>query len=727
MKHTVRFLVVCLFAWGIAAEALAQWATSSTTSWSSSEKAKTEDLHVGDILSIILPGEPSLNKDFQVDRLGQITLPEVGVVTISGLSLPKAEETIKSRLAVAFRDLDRLSIKLKDRRLLINVAGFVKQPGLVDLPGDASVQNAIAAAGGLSEGAQLDRLQLKHGNEVTTFDYKKYLETGDAKYLPRLQPLDTIFVPSSPATGNVYVNFDGKTLAQAGDASDDRSSIKIFGEVNTPASFSYRQGATIIDMILRAGGTTRYAATDQIRVITQGEPVLFNLQKYLDTGNLKNMPALTPGATIFVPKQVEEIRVGARTVYVMGEVAKPGAFETQPNASFIEILANAGGPTRFADTRNIKVIKSNGAVEVVDLVAFTENPTRKLPEIKAGDAIFVPEKTGITESSWLKIGPNKAIEIIGAVLKPGRYEWSDEMSLFDLLGNAGGPTSRGDLSRIQILERTDGTATPIVFDAKRFIASGGRSSELPRLHAGSVVAVPELPNDYNDNKTQWVKLPVEESIYVMGEVGRPGRYAFSKKLSFLDILTAADGPTPKADITNIRVSLRRRGTTTVERVNLQRYFLTGDESILPRLNTGDVIFVPDQSSDFLESPRRDLVYVLGAVAKPGRYQFSDYMTILDLIAAAGGTTATGLQHRILIVNMSGIDRKATYFNLPKFMKTADTQLLPVIRPGDVVYVPEDSQDDVAAAGNFMRHMSDIASLYSLLSTSLNTTTTVTNK
>ncbi len=727
MKHTLRFLVVCLFAWAISSEALAEWTTTSTASWSLSEKTKSEQLHVGDILSIILPGEPSLNKEFQIDRLGQITLPEVGALAVAGEPLDKAGETIKRRLALAFRDLDRLTVKLKDRRLLVNVAGYVKQPGQVDLPGDASVQNAIAAAGGLSEGAQLDRLQLKRGGEVTTFDYKKYLETGDARYLPRLLPLDTVFVPSSPVTGNVFVNFDGKTLAQAGDASSDRASVKIFGEVNTPASFSYREGATIVDTILRAGGTTRYAATDQIRIITQGQPSVFNLQKYLDTGDLKNMPALTAGATIFVPRQVEEIRAGARTVYVMGEVAKPGAFETQPRASFVEILANAGGPTRFADTRHIKVIKASGAVEAADLVAFTENPSERLPEIKAGDAIFVPEKAETVQPSWLKVLPNRAIEVMGAVVRPGRYEWSDEMSIFDLLGNAGGPTSRGDLSRVQILESSHGAATPALFDARRFIASGGPSSQLPRLRAGFVVMVPELPIDLIDNKTQWVKLPPEESIYIMGEVGRPGRYAFHKPMSFLDILTAADGPTPKADTTNIRVSLRRRAAATVERVNLQRYFLTGDESILPRLNPGDVIFVPDRSVEFLEAPRRDLVHVLGAVAKPGKYPFSDYMTILDLIAAAGGTTPTAFQHRILIVNMSGIDRKATYFNLPKFMKTADTQLLPVIRPGDVVYVPEDSQDDVAAAGNFMRHMSDIASLYALLSTSLTTTTTVTSK
>jgi protein involved in polysaccharide export with SLBB domain len=994
MKHTFRCLAVCLMLWAAAGKSSAEWVTTTSggpwTAVTQPAQASAQ-LHVGDMVTILLPGEPSLNKDFQVDRLGQILLPEVGAITLSGLTLEEAQEAVKARLATAFRDLERLNVKLKERRILVHVGGFVKQPGLIDLPGDATVQNALALAGGLAEGAQLDRLQLRRDKETIVFDYKKYLETGDAAHLPALMPLDTIFVPSSPVIGNVYVNFDGRTLAQAGDASDEHASIKIFGEVNTPASYAFRPGATIIDMLLRAGGVTRYGATEQIRIIAKGEPVLFNLQRYLDTGDLRNMPALTPGATIFVPKQVEEIRTGARTVYVMGEVAKPGAFETQNNATFIEILANSGGPTRFADTRHIKVIKADGSVELADLVAFTEDPKQKLPALKAGDAIFVPEKVETTEPSWLKVHPNRAVELMGAVNKPGRYEWSDEMSIFDLLAAAGGPAAKADLSHIQILEKKEGSAVPSVFDAKKFLLSGGAMaglpkiragaiimvpellseivedrgsikvfgevntpatfpykpgasiidvlmksggvtrfaapeqiriltqngpvlfnlqnyldtgdpkllpelapgatvyvpkqveeikkgahtvyimgevakpgafeshpgttfieilanaggpsrfadtrhvrlirangaveqadlvkytesgggklpdifpgdaifipekteineaswlkikpqraievigavtrpgryewsdemsifdllgnaggpsqradmakiqilesseryaassvfdaksfiltggpvSKLPKLKAGYVISVPELPVDVIDNKAQWLKIPQDESIYVMGEVGKPGRYAFQKKMTFLDIVTAADGPTSKADLTNIRVSLRRRGAPQVERVNLQRYFLTGDEKLLPKLRAGDVIYVPDQTVEFAEAPRRDVVYVLGAVGKPGKYPFSDYMTILDLISAAGGTSSTALQDRILIVNMSGIERKATYFNLPKFAKTANTQLLPVVRPGDVVYVPDQDQDDVKMLANFVNNISTIASPYLL--------------
>ena len=62
--------------------------------------------------------------------------------------------------------------------------------------------------------------------------------------------------------------------------------------------------------ILLAGGVTRYASVEQIRVITNNNPTMFNLKKYLDTGDQSLLPEILPGATIFVPKQEEEIKGG---------------------------------------------------------------------------------------------------------------------------------------------------------------------------------------------------------------------------------------------------------------------------------------------------------------------------------------------------------------------------------------------------------------------------------
>lgn len=681
-----------------------------------------EVLRIGDVLTIVLPGETALNKDFPVDRKGQVTLPEVGAMPVAGMPIEEVAARIRGRLTKAFRDLDRLQVSLKERRLPVTVLGYVKTPGPVDLPGDATVQMAINAAGGLAQGAQLDRMQVRRGKETLAFDYKKYLDTGDPAVLPALQPLDTVFVPASPLTGNVQIDFDGRTLAQAGDGDDQRTAIKVFGEVNTPASFAFKPESTVVDMIMRAGGVTRYAGVEQIRIISQGKPILFNLQSYLDSGDRALLPAIQAGATIFVPRQVEEVRRGALTVYVMGEVAKPGAFETNKDATFIDILANAGGPTRFADTRQIRLLRANGKVEMVDLVQYTENPGRAaLPAVRPGDAMFVPEKTDTNEPSWLKIPPQRAVQVMGAVVRPGRYEWSDEMSLLDLLAQTGGPTARADVAHVRVLKNEKDKARPVLFDLGTFLEKGGSLSSLPKVRAGYVVVVPELPQDPSDNKAQWIRQASDHSIYVMGQVGAPGRYAFTDQLHFLDILAAANGPTTGADLRNIRVSHRNSagggpaggsGTgSRVSKVNLARYFQTGDETVLPKVLPGDVIFVPDRAGEWLDLSKESTVRVLGSVSRPGRYRFADDMTILDLLAEAGGPSNDAYQEKIVVVNLSCCKDQAQLFDLVDFARTGDFRKLPVLRAGDTVYVPNIGQSNWKL---FMDGVRDVVSILSIL-------------
>lgn len=652
-------------------------------------------LRIGDILSILLPGEQALSRDFQIDRRGQIQLPEVGGIEVTGQTVAQTSAQIRSALSKAFLDLDRLSVSLKERKLLLSVLGYVKAPGPIELPGEANIQMAIAAAGGLMQGAQLDKMQVTRGNGAKIqFDYKQYLDGGDLSKLPPLQPLDVIFVPASPLTGVVQIDFDGRTLAQAGDGGGDRSSIKVFGEVNTPAIFAFKPEASIIDMIMRAGGITRYSSPDQIRIINGGVPIVFNLQAYLDSGNSEFLPKLAPGATIYVPKQVEEIRRGAQTVYIMGEVAKPGAFETKDGATFIDILANAGGPTRFADTRQIRIIRADSTVETVDLTQYTENKgSGKLPGVRAGDAIFVPEKNDTNEPSWLKIPTTRAVQVIGAVSRPGRFEWSDDMSMFDLLAQAGGPTARADIANIQILKKEGQRANAVVFNLDTFLKAGGTITKVPVIRAGYVIMVPELPQDPSDNKAQWTRQAADHSIYVMGQVNIPGRYAFNANLGFLDIITAANGPTPTADLRNIRVSHRGQRGAKVTNVNLARYFQTGDEKLLPKVRTGDVIYIPDRSKDYQDQPASATVRVLGAIGKPGRYVFNDDLTLLDLLAEAGGPTNDAMHDKIIVVNMSSTTQQARLFDLVGFATSADISKIPVIRAGDLVYVPHRTQSD----------------------------------
>ena len=262
------------------------------------------------------------------------------------------------------------------------------------------------------------------------------------------------------------------------------------------------------------------------------------------------------------------------------------------------------------------------------------------------------------------------------------------MSLLDLIAHTGGPTSRADTSNIEVLSPTpEGDTKITVFNLDTFIKSGKSESELPQIYAGATIRVHDLPVDPTENKSQWVRQSSEKSIYIFGQVGAPGRYKFDDDMHFLDILAAADGPTDKADLHNIRVSHRDLPYAKVSKLNLAMYFETGDENILPEVKTGDSIYVPEKERLWLEQSKESTIRILGAINKPGRYRFSDDMTILDLIAQAAGTKGDAYIEKITIVNISCCKDQATTFDLLNFSQTADVSTLPVLRAGDTVYIP----------------------------------------
>lgn len=671
--------------------------------------ALAEPIGVGDTLIIDLAGEPDFATTFVVDRQGQIKVPQLGLIQVAGSEPGALQDRLRLALSQYYLELDQLTVSVTERRLLIRVLGYVNQPGEVLLSRNATLQMVLQAAGGLRSGAQLDQLQIQRDQSTQVVNYKAYLDSGNPNLLPPLQSLDTVFVPASPKTGNVEADFDPNRLADSGDASSAREAIKVFGEVNRPGSFAFNPDLSLVDLLMRAGGVTRYASVEQIRVISGGQPAVFNLKGYLDSGDASLLPAIQPGTTLFIPKQEEEIKMGAHMVYVMGEVFHPGAYESKPGVSFLDILANAGGPTRFAESREIRIIKKDGSITPFDLAGFTEGLGEQLPAVTPGDAIFVPEKTDLNEKSWLKVSPKRAVHVLGEVGRPGRVEWSDEMSLLDLLAHVGGPTRRGDTTAIEVLlPNAEGQMRSVLFNLDQFIEQDGQLNDLPAITAGATVRVPLLPDDPSDNKSRWIQQDSSKSIYVFGAINAPGRYMTTPEMDLIDVLTAADSPSVDADLSNVVVTHRNEGTARVSRVDLARYFSTGDESLIPQIKPGDSIYIPTLRSD---APAQG-VRIMGEVRDPSVLEFGPDKNLLDLLTQAGGPTrradTTAIQ--LIIPDKNGRMR-STVFNLDAFMSDGgNLSEIPQITLGTTVIVPLLPDDPTDNKSRWVKQSSD-SSIY----------------
>jgi polysaccharide export outer membrane protein len=137
---------------------------------------------------------------------------------------------------------------------------------------------------------------------------------------------------------------------------------------------------------------------------------------------------------------------------------------------------------------------------------------------------------------------SRTVSVQGAVAKPGSYPMKGRSTLLDLLGAAGGLDEKyGD--QILVL-RTDeaGTATKIEIDSERLITHGDAELNLV-LEPGDIVMVPQAR---------------EFRVYVTGAVVRPGpvEYLSSEGITVLQAITAAGGPTERANFGSVSISRR---------------------------------------------------------------------------------------------------------------------------------------------------------------------------
>lgn len=85
------------------------------------------------------------------------------------------------------------------------------------------------------------------------------------------------------------------------------SRIRVTGAVQTPTSFSYRQGMTVLDAVLEAGGVNEFAAPDRAKLYRQEKDKTrvyeIRLGGILNQGELSTNYMLKPGDIITVPER----------------------------------------------------------------------------------------------------------------------------------------------------------------------------------------------------------------------------------------------------------------------------------------------------------------------------------------------------------------------------------------------------------------------------------------
>ena len=154
-------------------------------------------LGVGDSLRVLLYGIEDSEFNLVINRQGNINFPELGEISIAGMSFSEASEYLKTRVS---RQMIGVEIGISVGRLRsINVfmSGEAEISGMYSVSGLSNVSQLLYVAGGITDIGSLRNIQIRRANEIiATFDLYELLARGNAENDIRLQSGDVVFIPT---------------------------------------------------------------------------------------------------------------------------------------------------------------------------------------------------------------------------------------------------------------------------------------------------------------------------------------------------------------------------------------------------------------------------------------------------------------------------------------------------------------------------------------------------
>ena len=413
----------------------------------------------GDRIKLDIFGVPEYSGEYQVMADGAINLPLAGSVSIRGLTMRQASDTISAR----YREwLTRPVITvtlLQARPIQVAISGEVARPGtytttLNDV-GIPTLSRMLQMAGGINQSADLQRVQIlrrrpgQSGTQTMNVNVSQLLKSGDLAQDIQLRDGDTVLIPAATAL-NLE---DSNQLATSSlGASYDRPvNVVLAGEVNRPGPHTIRgsevpntgetptaagqpriatrvQAPTVTRAIQTAGGITNRADLRNIEVrrLTRSgteQTIKVDLMSLLREGDSRQDIPLQEGDRIVIREAAamspDDAAVMARasfspdiiTVNVAGEVERPGSLQVPPNTTLNQALLAAGGFNGRASRRSVQFIRiqPNGTADrrevAIDFARGIDSQNN--PVLQPGDTIVVGRS-----------GFNTFLQGVGSFLSP---------------------------------------------------------------------------------------------------------------------------------------------------------------------------------------------------------------------------------------------------------------------------------------------------------------------
>ena len=563
----------------------------------------------GDSLSIDLWGGVSQRLVRTVDREGRVTLPETGPVLVSGRTLGDAQEIVQHALRTQFRDISADVSLLRLRTVRVYVVGDINSPGAYDVSSLSTPLNALFVAGGVTPQGSLRRLRHYRGKQlVEEVDAYDLLLHGIRGELQRLENGDSLMVPP---LGPI---------------------VTVEGMVRRPAVYELRAEKTLLEVLDLSGGILPAAALQHIevqRLVAHEKRTMLSVQ-ISDTSDSEAVRAQMSG---FEVQDGDEIHIfpiapyNSASIYLQGHVLRPGRYSYKPEMKLTDLVTSYADllpepSVRYAEIIRLHAPDYHPVVETFDLAASLEHP-EKAPKLEPLDTVRIFGK--------FDFEPDPEVLVTGEVRAPGRYRTSGRQHLRDAIFQAGGVTPDAWLDSAQLFRRQpDGTTR--VFSINLNDALVGDPLNNVLVEPRDRILVHRQPEQVSP-----------ASVYVRGDVARPGRYPLAANMRVSDLVRSAGGLLRSAnpdsgDLTHYAItnSSGERVEAGHQSLNLAAAQAGKEDQNLP-LRDGDVLTVPQQAS---WNDIGAVVTLRGEVRKPGVYGIRSGERLSSLLNRAGGLLPT---------------------------------------------------------------------------------------
>ena len=574
---------------------------------------------------------------------GTINIQKVGPVYLSGLTVSEADEYLKKSLNKIYNGLNSVTDPSSDIRLTlgnirtiqINVMGEVVQPGTYALSSFSTVFHALYRAGGVSDIGSLRNVHLvRNGKNLATIDVYEFIMKGNAQDDIRLQEGDVVIVPAYEVL------------------------VKMSGKVKRPMRFEMKKDEPLSTLINYAGGFDADAYTRSLRVVRQnGEEYEVNTVKDIDYSvyKMRNGDVVTAEAILNRFTNKLEVR---------GAVYRPGVYQLSGTLNTVRELVNeAQGLTGDAFLNRSVLYRQNDdlTTEVlpVDIRSIMSGTSPNIA-LRKNDILYIPSIHDLSDRG--------DITVHGEVARPDSYPYADNMTLEDLIIQAGGLREAASTVRVDVTRRvrnprstadSDTIGQMFTFALKDGFVIDGQPGFV--LQPYDEVYVRRSPS-----------YQAQQNVKVEGEILFEGNYALTSREERLsDLVDKAGGATSYAYLRGAKLTrvantdekkrmadvMRRQlgeemmdslgidveDTFTVG-IDLERALRDPRSSSNIVLREGDVISIPKNTNT---------VTINGAVMVPNTVSYSEGKDIDYYLDQSGGYSDNAKKSKKFIVYMNG--------------------------------------------------------------------------